>query len=67
MRSMLKPFHSIWDGTLRKMNTVKLHIDLIPNARPVMSRPYRAGPAARKETDQEIQRMKDQDFIESAQ
>lgn len=64
---MLKQFDSMWYGTLGKINTVKHHIDLVPNAKAVISRPYRAGPTARNEIYKEVRRVRDQYFIDPAQ
>lgn len=63
---MLKQLESMWDGTPGEIKAVKHHIHLINNARAVLIRPYGRGPTARKETDSEVQRMRDQDVIEPA-
>ena len=40
---VLEPHHKMWDGHLGQMSGVEHHIDLMPDAKPHRSVPYRAG------------------------
>lgn len=67
VRYMLRPIDSIWDGTLREINTVKNNIDLVPRALAAIRRPFRAVSAAYKEIEKNVQRMRDQGVLEQTQ
>jgi transposase InsO family protein len=58
----LRPFASMWDGHLGKIEAVQHHI--VTDGPPVASQPYRAGPTARQAIDTEIDRMIAMDVIE---
>lgn len=65
---MLEQFQSMWDGRLGTIKAAKHRIELTPpNARPIHSVPYRAGPVARTFEKTEIDRLLRMDVIEPAQ
>jgi hypothetical protein len=63
---MLEPHKAMWDGHLGEVTATQHRIDLIPGARPVHSRPYRAGARAREIEKAEIEKMLAQGVIELA-
>lgn len=68
INEMLQEFTNMWDGHLGTIKTVKHHIDLDPpEAKPIHSAPYRAGPAARQLKKSEIDKMLQMGVIEPAQ
>ena len=54
---MLRKYAHMWDGPLGEISTTEHWIDLRPEAKPVRSLPYRAGPKARKAESEEVERM----------
>jgi hypothetical protein len=62
----LTPFARMWDGNLGKINTTPHRIEIIPGAKPVFQRPYRAGKAGREVEKREIERMLSAEVIETA-
>lgn len=64
---MLEKFESIWAGHLGRINIVKLCIDLTSKkVLPIHSASYRAGPAARKFSAVEIDRMLAEEIVKHA-
>lgn len=53
---MLNKYSSVWDGSLRAINTVEHHIELISRTRPIAQPSYRAGTKARELEATEVQR-----------
>ena len=64
---MLTEFDPMWDGSLGEINVVKHHIQLKPEAQPVLQRPYRAGFKSRDFVSEEVDRMLKAGVIEPAQ
>lgn len=67
LRSLLHKYAQMWDGTLGEITTTEHHIELLPGTKPLLSHPYRAGPAARKAEKDEVDRMLRAGVIEPAQ
>ena len=67
IREMLRPFSSMWDGSLCEIRTTEHRINLQPDARPIAQNPYRAGPRARVVEQEEVDRMLQAGVIEPAQ
>ena len=67
IRDMLRQYAHMWDGSLGDILTTEHRIDLTPDAKPVRSAPYRAGPKARKAEREEVERMLRAGVIEPAQ
>lgn len=66
--STLSAFAHTWDGSFGTIETVKYLIVINnPDARPVHSDPYRAGPAARQIQKEEIDKMTKMGVIEPLQ
>ena len=65
--TMLQKYAKMWDGSLGEINTTEHHIELVPDARPIASHPYRAGPKAREVEQKEVERMLQAGVIEPAQ
>ena len=64
IRDMLRKYAHMWDGSLGEISTAEHRIDLTPEAKPVRSAPYRAGPKARRAEREEVERMLRAEFIE---
>jgi hypothetical protein len=58
----LRSFANMWDGHLGKIDAVQHHI--VTEGPQVASQPYRAGPTARDNINDEVDRMLSLDFIE---
>lgn len=67
VRSMLRPYESVWSGSLGQVSTVENRIDVQREARPLMVKPYRARPAARQEIAWKMDNMLNQGVTEPAQ
>lgn len=67
VREMLRKHEPMRKGSSGEMNTVKHHIYLSLNARPVVSRPYRERLVKQRNTDKEIRKMSEQEVIDPAQ
>lgn len=67
LRKMLLRYERMWDGRISEINIVKNRIDLAPEARPHIKRPFRAASASRKFVSDEVQTMLEQGIIETAQ
>ena len=67
IRDMLRQYAHMWDGSLGEISTIEHRIDLTPDAKPVRSALYRAGPKARKAESEEVERMLRAGVIELAQ
>jgi hypothetical protein len=63
---ILGKHRSMWDGRLGHVHSTSHHIDLVPGAKPVHARPYRAGARAREAESFELQRMLKAGVIEPA-
>ena len=57
----------MWDGSLGEIAATEHRIDLVPDARPIASPPYRAGLKAREAEQTEVNRMLEAGVIEPAQ
>ena len=57
---VLEPHHKMWDGHLGQMAGVEHHIDLMPDAKPLRSVPYRAGIRMRDIEKAEVDKMVEQ-------
>ena len=64
---MLRKYARMWDGSLGEISTTEHRIDLTPEAKPVRSASYRAGPKAHKAESEEVERMLRAGVIEPAQ
>lgn len=62
---MLEPFSKMWDGHLGRISVAKHRIDLMSGSTPVHSAPYRAGPKVREFQRTKINRMFEQEVLES--
>lgn len=49
VQDMLWQYDSVWSGSLEQISTMEHRIDLQPETRPFMVKPYRAGPPAARE------------------
>ena len=67
IRDMLRKYAHMWDGSLGEISTIEHRIELTPEAKPVRSAPYRAGPKARRAESEEVERMLRAGVIEPAQ
>ena len=67
IRDMLRKYAYTWDGSLGEISTTEHRNDLKPEAKPVRSAPYRAGPKARRAESEEVERMLRAGVIEPAQ
>ena len=67
VRTLLKKYEGLFDGTLGEINITEHRIQLKDDAAPVHAQPYRAGPSAREFEHTEIKKMLDQKVIEPAQ
>jgi hypothetical protein len=59
---IIRPFASMWDGHLGKIEAVQHH--KVTGGPPTASQPYRTGPTARQAIDKDIERMMSMDVIE---
>ena len=57
---VLEPHHKMWDELLGQMDCVEHHIDLMPDAKPHRSVPYRAGIRMRDIEKAEVDKMVEQ-------
>ena len=64
---MLRKYAHMWDVSLGEISTTEHRIDLAPEAKPVRSAPYRAGPKARRAEREEVERTLRAGVIEPAQ
>lgn len=67
VKEMLSKFNSMLSSSLGEISTALHHADILPEARPFMAKPYRAGQVARQEAAKQFEEMLSQDFIEPAQ
>ncbi len=67
VRSLLKPYESMWSGKLVKVKGALHRIETGKGARPPVMLPYRAGPHKRKVFETEEQKMLDNCVIEPSQ
>ena len=67
IREMLKEHERMWLGELGEINVTEHSIDLIPNARPFKSPPFRAGPKTRELEQFEVTKQLKAGVIEPAQ
>ena len=67
LRTMLRKYSHMRNGSLGEIATTEHRIDLVPGSRPVSSVPYRAGPKEQKEEQDEVDRMLRAAVIEPAQ
>jgi len=66
VRSMLRKHESMWSGQLGEINVTEMRIDLVPDAKPFKSAPYRAGPKTRELERAEIDKQLKAGIIEPA-
>ena len=53
----LEPFHTMWDGRLSVMSNTSHDIDLVADAKPFQSVPYRAGTLMRDIEKVEVDKL----------
>jgi len=61
---LLDQFKGMWSGKLGERKATTHHIQLKPDAKPVYSAPYRAGPHRRLEIEKQVKKMLDLGVIE---
>lgn len=66
VRAMLCKHEKMWFGQLGEINVTEMRIDLVPDARPFKSAPYRAGPKTRELERAQIDKQLKAGIIESA-
>ena len=66
IREMLKKHEAMWLGGLGEITVTEHAIDLVPDARPFKSPPYRASPQGRKLEGEELEIQKGLKVIETA-
>ena len=64
---MLRKHEKMWSGELVHIAVTENSIDLVPDARPFKSAPYRAGPKMRELIDFEVNKQLKAGVIEPAQ
>jgi len=64
VHGLLDQFEGMWSGKLVELKATTHHIELKPDAKPVYSAPYRAGPHRRMEVEKQVRKMLDLGFIE---
>ena len=64
VRQLLDEFKGMWSGRLGELKATTHHIQLKPDAKPVYSAPYRAGPHRRQEIEKQVKKMLDLGVIE---
>ena len=57
IRKMLRKHEEMWTGELGTIHVTEHNIDLIPDARPFKSAPYRAGPKTRELVKSEVDKQ----------
>ena len=67
VRDMLRKHEKMWSGELGNITTTEHPIDLVPNARPFKSPPFRAGPKMRELIDFEVNKQLKAGVIEPSQ
>jgi len=66
LRSMLRKYESLYDGTLGEIVATEHTIDLTEGAAPIRQQPYRAGPKAREVVNEHVNKMLEHGVIEPA-
>ena len=66
VRDMLRKHEKIWNGELGAINVTDMRIDLVPDAKPFKSAPYRAGPKTRELEQAEVDKQLKAGVIEPA-
>ena len=66
VRDMLRRHEPMWTGALGEIRTSEMRIDLVDNARPFRSPPYRAGPKTRELEQAEVDKQLKAGVIEPA-
>jgi len=64
VHGLLDQFKGMWSGRLGELKATTHHIQLKPDAKPVYSDPYRAGPHRRLEIEKQVKKMLDLGVIE---
>jgi len=64
VHGLLDQFKGMWSGKLGELKTTTHHIQLNPDAKPVYSAPYRAGPHLRLKIEKQVTKMLDLGVIE---
>jgi len=64
VHGLLDQFKGMWSGKLGELKTTTHHIQLKPDAKPVYSAPYQAGPHRRREIEKQLKKMLDLGVIE---
>jgi len=64
VNGLLDQFKGMWSGKLGELKATTHHIQLKPDAKPVFSAPYRAGPPRRLESEKQVRKMLDLGVIE---
>jgi len=64
VHGLLDQFKGMWSGKLGELKATTHHIQLKPDAKPVYSAPYRAGPQRRLEIEKKVKKMLDLGVIE---
>lgn len=66
-RNMLSKYDDMWDGRHEESKVVKHRIDLTPEVKPTIQRPFRTGPGSPKFVSEKVERMIENGIIEPAQ
>jgi len=64
VHGLLDQFKGMWSGKLGELKATTHHIQLKPEAKPVYSAPYRAGPHRRLEIEKQVKKMLDLGVME---
>jgi len=64
VHGLLDPFRGMWSRKLGELKATTHHIQFKPDAKPVYSAPYRAGPHRRLEIEKQVKKMLDLGVIE---
>ena len=66
VHGLLEQFKGMWSGNLGELKATTHQIQPKPNAKPVYSASYRAGPHRRQEIEKQVKKMPDLGVIEPA-
>jgi len=64
VHGLLDQFKGMWSGTVGELKESMHHVQLKPDAKPVYSAPYRAGPHLHMEIEKQVKKMLDMGVIE---
>jgi len=57
VHGLLDQFKGMWSGKLGELKATTHHIQLMPDAKPVYSAPYRGGPHRRLKIEKQVKKM----------